>query len=208
MSLETQSFMAIGRRSLAVVALLSLLLGAACGGDDDDDGGDADPPPADAGNDPGGDDVIEGTLLFNSASFADGGDLPTQLSCDGTGVSPSFGWAGVPDGASELALTVVDVDAGDFVHWVVWGIDPAAGQFGEGELPTGAVEGATTTGSPGWVPACPPPGEPHSYVATLYVLEAAPGVEPGATFEEFTAAVEGITLDTAQLTGLYASPAS
>jgi len=181
---------------------LSLVLGAACG---DDGGGDetvVDKTVGEPTTEPSRNDA-PAELVLTSPAFTDGGELPEEFSCNGAGLSPALAWTGLPDGTLELALTVEDPDTarGTFVHWVTWGIDPAPGELAQ-DTP-GAVEG-----TPAWIPACPPPGDPHRYVFTLYALDAPLELSPGATIDELTAAVEGTTLGTAQLTGLYAPSGS
>lgn len=50
---------------------------------------------------------------ITSDSFDNGGEIPTQYTCQGRDVSPPLSWSGVPDGARSLALIVDDPDAPD-----------------------------------------------------------------------------------------------
>ena len=74
-------------------------------------------------------------------------------------------------GAAELALIVVDPDAGGFVHWTAYGLPTGTRALGATGLPAGAREGENSTGSTGWTPPCPPSGT-HRYEFRLYSLEA------------------------------------
>ena len=47
--------------------------------------------------------------------------------CDDADVSPALTWSNVPSDTVELAITVTDLDADNFSHWVVTGIDPRTG---------------------------------------------------------------------------------
>ncbi|HIJ82334.1 MAG TPA: hypothetical protein HPP76_11575 [Desulfuromonadales bacterium] len=90
---------------LALALLMSLIVG--CGGKSGDSGA-----AASKGNDTGtatdaGTIVLESiqSSLKLASSFAvDGGLLPVEYTCDGTGVSPALSWLGAPAGTKEFAL--------------------------------------------------------------------------------------------------------
>ncbi len=136
-------------------------------------------------------------LVLSSTAFVADGPIPAQHSCQGAGTSPPLAWTGVPVDASAVALTVVDPDAGGFVHWVVSGIPAAVRSIGEGTTPEGATEGRNSAGGTGWTPPCPPAGAPHRYVFTLAVLQ--PGCVPSPTVDD----VARCTASSATLVGTY-----
>ena len=102
-----------------------------------------------------------------------------MYTCDGDNVSPPLAWGSIPTGTVELALTDVDPDANNFVHWVMAGIDPSVQAIDAGAVPDGVVQGKNSTGSVGWTGPCPPKGPPHHYVFTLYALTAPSGLTDG-----------------------------
>jgi Raf kinase inhibitor-like YbhB/YbcL family protein len=110
------------------------------------------------------------SLALTSEAFAEGAPVPARHTCDGENVSPPLAWTGVPAATVELALTMADPDARGFVHWVVTGIDPAVTGLAAGALPEGAAEGRNDSSEFGWTGPCPPQGELHRYVFTLYAL--------------------------------------
>src|SRR4029453_956975 len=84
--------------------------------------------------------------------------IPSRHSCEGEDVSPPLRWSNAPEGTRSLALVVDDPAApgGVFTHWLVWGLDPAGGELGEGEsVPS---EGRNDFGRTGYRGPCPPPG--------------------------------------------------
>ena len=143
-------------------------------------------------------------LSISSDAFADGQSIPIRHTCDGEDVSPRIFFAGIPDGAAELALIVDDADAGGFVHWVAAGIPVTAREFAEGEPPGQYAAGTNDFGRAGYNGPCPPPGDgPHTYTFTLYALEQAPDVAEGVFADELRAEIADITLGSAVTTGTY-----
>jgi Raf kinase inhibitor-like YbhB/YbcL family protein len=118
-------------------------------------------------------------LTVTSPDFPANGAIPARFSCDGDKARPALRFAGVPAGAAELALIVVDPDAGGFVHWTAYGLPPDTRTLGATGLPAGAREGENSTGATGWTPPCPPSGT-HRYEFRLYWLKRASDLDAGA----------------------------
>jgi Raf kinase inhibitor-like YbhB/YbcL family protein len=102
--------------------------------------------------------------------------------CSGENISPELHWENAPAGTQAFAVTLYDKDAptgSGFWHWVVYNI-PAnimslkadAGNFSGKNLPDSAVNGGNDGNAPGFIGACPPPGEPHQYLFTVYALKS------------------------------------
>jgi hypothetical protein len=110
----------------------------------------------------------------------------------------------VPEGTRSLALVVDDPDApgGVFTHWLVWGLDPAGGELGEGEsVPS---EGRNDFSRTGYRGPCPPPGHGrHRYLFRLHALDTDIELGAGATKAELEQAIEEHVLTTAELVGTY-----
>lgn len=100
------------------------------------------------------------------------GSLPTRFTCHGADVSPPLSIDGVPTGTESLALSLTDPDAQGFVHWAVIGIDPTVGTVGADQVPAGAVEYPNDFGDAAYGGPCPPDGQRHTYVFTVYALPA------------------------------------
>lgn len=102
--------------------------------------------------------------------------------CEGGNVSPALAWKNAPKGTKSFAVTAYDPDAptgSGWWHWVVFNL-PAdttslpqgAGDPAAGKLPTGAVQGRTDFGAPGWGGPCPPKGDkPHRFIFTVHALK-------------------------------------
>ena len=88
--------------------------------------------------------------------------------------APPLAWSDVPEGTSELRVSLTDPDApgGTFVHWLVTGIDPASAGVGQGAVPPGGTEQENGFGESNYRGPCPPPGDsPHRYVFAVEALD-------------------------------------
>jgi hypothetical protein len=187
-------------RALAVAYAVALLA-SACGGDDDEE-------PSTTSSQP----QVSG-LRFSGGDVAEGEPIDPLYTCDGTNITPALSWESVPEGTAELALIVDDPDApgGTFTHWVAYAIPPGYDGLDRGIPPGPALSGGLTLrqgptdGSdvPAWSGPCPPAGETHSYVFTLYALDEQTGLEPGASVDDLRAAIEGHVIVEAKLTAPY-----
>ena len=152
------------------------------------------------------------TFTLTSKGFTDGGALPdAQVQAKGNR-SPQLSWSGAPEGTKSFAVTCYDPDAptgSGFWHWTVANIPADVTELAEGAspagLPSGAVEGRTDFGEPGFGGAAPPPGHgPHRYIFTVFAVDT----ERLDVTRENSGAVFGFnlhfhTLARASITGVY-----
>jgi Raf kinase inhibitor-like YbhB/YbcL family protein len=157
----------------------------------------------------GGGDKLQSTppaaprsLTITSPDFPNNGAIPTRFSCDGAGARPALRFGGIPGSAAELALVVVDPDAGGFVHWTAYGRPPSTRALAATGLPAGAREGENSTGKTGWTPPCPPSGN-HHYEFRLYWLKRASGLDAGAKPDDVVKAVSANAGGSGLLVGRY-----
>jgi Raf kinase inhibitor-like YbhB/YbcL family protein len=142
-------------------ALALVVLCSACSSDGDD---------SSSGTPTTGTGAPAPALTVTSTAFADGAPIPERYSCDGANEIPPIAWSGVPENAHSVALVVDDPDApreGGFLHWAVVGL-PREGAVPP--VPAGARQLENSAGQAGWTGPCPPPGNPHHYVFTVYAL--------------------------------------
>jgi Raf kinase inhibitor-like YbhB/YbcL family protein len=180
------------RALAAAIVTVSLLAATACGGGDDE----AVPTtPTEA--------TSTTSFTFTGGDVSEGEPIDPRFSCDGENVSPALAWEQPPVSTVELALIVDDPDApgGSFIHWVVAGLPPE-----ETSLETGSQEGEQGTndaGGTGWTGPCPPSGETHSYVFTLYALDAESGFQAGGSADDLREAIDGHVIGEARLTAPF-----
>ena len=155
------------------------------------------------------------TFTLTSNDLTDGGTLAdAQVYAKGN-VSPHLKWSGAPEGTKSFAITCYDPDAptgSGFWHWTVANIpadvtelEAGAGSPGNGDLPSGAIQGRTDFGQPGFGGAAPPEGHgPHRYIFTVFAVD----VERLDVNADNSGAVYGFnlhfhTLAKASITGIY-----
>ncbi len=143
-------------------------------------------------------------MTLTSSAFTDGEPIPSQFTCAGTGGRPDLRWSAPPPGTKELALLVIDPDAGapGFVHYLVWDIDPTVREATGNAYP-GGIPGMNGRGNEGWVAPCPPAGGPHHYQFRILALSRTPEIAPTANVEQFLEAIKGSVLAEGRLTGTY-----
>jgi Raf kinase inhibitor-like YbhB/YbcL family protein len=141
-------------------------------------------------------------LTVTSPAFSEDGTIPVRYTCSGAGDRPALRFGGVPSAARELALLVIDPDAGGFVHWTVYGMDRSVRGIAATGLPAGARQGRNSTGGTGWTPPCPPSGV-HRYEFTLYWLRAPSGLAAGADPQKVVDAIRSAAAGRGELVGRY-----
>ena len=134
----------------------------------------------------------DGIIDLRSDAFDDRGPIPERHSCEGENLSPPLEWAEVDEDAVELALVMADFDTenGIFHHWVVLGIDPDVRSMPAGRLPSGAVLARTTADNAVYIGPCPPVGETHEYLFTLFQLDRRLDLPEGTPTEDALDAID------------------
>ncbi|MGH3649123.1 MAG: YbhB/YbcL family Raf kinase inhibitor-like protein [Acidimicrobiia bacterium] len=139
-------------------------------------------------------------------TFTAGEKIPSAYTCDGADVSPELNVVGLPENTESVVVALDDPDAavGTWHHWVEFDIVPqrqalhierAIGRIG--------VQSLNSWHLPGYGGPCPPPGEEHRYIFTVYALDQLLGLPAGVDAEEVYAAMDGLVIDSAQLMGVY-----
>src|SRR5947207_1691442 len=119
------------------------------------------------------------TLALTSPALKAGGTFPRRFTCSGSDVSPPLRWTAPPAGTKSFALVMRDMSTSPvFVHWTAWGVAPKTRSLGSGADPR--REGQNTFGMQGYGGPCPPPGQRHRYVFTLYALRTPLALSSGS----------------------------
>jgi Raf kinase inhibitor-like YbhB/YbcL family protein len=141
------------------------------------------------------------TLL---APWVAGDPIPDLYTCKGGSQAPSLVWRGFHSGAVEQAIVMTDVDANNFVHWLVVGIPPTLTNLDPAHIPNGASIGQNSGGTSGYTGPCPPSGR-HTYVVTVYALAEPSGVTSSTPAAEALTAINAAQIDSASVSGTAGS---
>jgi len=156
-------------------------------------------------------------FTLSSADLTDGGKIgPRQIfndaGCNGPNRSPSLTWRNAPAGTRSFAITVFDRDAPGrgWWHWAVANVPANVTSLPENASASGAlrklgaIEARNDFSVDGYGGPCPPPGNPHHYIITVYALriDTLPLAQgrPAALFDR---EISGSTLGSAKLTVTY-----
>jgi Raf kinase inhibitor-like YbhB/YbcL family protein len=135
-------------------------------------------------------------------------------------ISPALTWSHVPPSARSLVLIMLDdmhfahpdlPEGTTFAHWMVFNMPPTVTSLPEGAASRtnpveGALQGANAYPSPynrGYGGPCPPVGERHLYIFTLYALDTTLKLEAGALYDAVMAAMKGHVVAQAELRTYY-----
>ena len=142
-----------------------------------------------------------GTMRLKSPAFEHNTSIPSRFTCEGDDINPALIIEDVPKTAQSLALIMDDPDApmGTWVHWVVFNI-PVSTRIEENSAP--GTLGMNTARKLEYHGPCPPSGT-HRYFFKLYALDTILTLKEGASKAALEKAMEGHTIDKAELIGLY-----
>lgn len=144
-------------------------------------------------------------MKISSPAFSHYGMLPQKYTCEGEDICPQIEISKPPAKTKSFAIIVHDHDAksGDFVHWIIWNIDPRVREIMEETTPVGAVLGTNDFGQIGWNGPCPPPDDAHHYEFHLYALDTMLDLPMTSRKEDLRDAIKGHILEEASMIGLY-----
>jgi len=143
-------------------------------------------------------------MLIKSSAFENFSNIPEKFTCDGENISPPLRFFDIPQGTEELVLIVDDPDApgGDWVHWLVYGIDPKTDGIEEGAVPNNSIQGKNTREKEAYGGPCPP-SSTHHYFFKLYAINKRIESTKVMNKTDLENAIKGVILEKATLIGLY-----
>jgi len=145
-------------------------------------------------------------LNLTASSFRANGEIPARFSCDGDDSSPALSWGDPPAGTRSFALAVVDPDASNFIHWIIFDLPASARDLPEGIAQgpdaAGGHQGTNGFGKTGYNGPCPPPGSGHRYVFRLFALDSTLSLQH-ATAQDLQSAMKGHILAHGEIVGFF-----
>lgn len=146
--------------------------------------------------------VTGGSGMSIVTPWADGAAIDTQYTCRGADTSPAISWSGVPTTAKEVAIAFTDLDADDFVHWVIAGLPPAAIGLAANTVPQTAVQANNGFNEASYSGPCPPDHQ-HTYLMTLYALGQPSGITTGMDGKTAIARLEATQIASTAISGVF-----
>ncbi len=130
--------------------------------------------------------------------------IPPKYTCDGEDINPPLTIEGIPAKAKSLALIVDDPDSPseNWVHWLVWNIDPQTKEIKENSVPLNAVLGINDFNKLEYGGPCPGSGT-HRYSFRIYALDNVLNLEQRAGKSALEKAMAGHIIGQAELIGEY-----
>ncbi len=155
--------------------------------------------------------TIVSVMKLTSTVGVEGGTLPADYTCDGTGASPPLAWTGAPAGTKELALlmTTLPGDGTTKWNWVMYGIPASTTALERNTSGVGKLGVGSDGPSAAYQPPCSQGPGLKLYTFTIYALSGSPVFSVPAS--QITGAVAqsviaGLTLGSGSLTLGYARP--
>lgn len=146
-----------------------------------------------------------GSQLTVTAPWRNGARIDARHTCDGLGVSPPLSWTAAPEGTVEIAITMTDLDAPDYVHWVIAGLRPQTLAIAEDTVPIGAVEATNTLGDIGYAGPCPGVTT-HTYVIKVHYLSQLSGLGDGEPGASMLSRIKELEITSAEVKGTFSRP--
>lgn len=147
---------------------------------------------------------------LKSTAFGDKSAIPIEYTCQGEDVSPEFSWTDAPDGTKSFALVCVDPKTaqGELIHWMIYNIPSTVTELKKGierkeKFEDGTSQGINDHKKIGYSGPCPPQNQHHSYVFTVFALDAVLELEPGASYAALKNAMRTHVLSQARWIGYY-----
>ena len=149
-----------------------------------------------------------GSFTLTSPVGADGGTLPAEYTCDGTGSTIALSWSNPPAGTREFALLMSTLpgDGTTRWNWVLYGIPGAASGLARDSFGVGTPGVGSDGPAAAYQPPCSQGSGARIYTFTVYALSASPQLPASpseVTGAVLTDAITPITLGSASLSLSY-----
>jgi Raf kinase inhibitor-like YbhB/YbcL family protein len=151
-----------------------------------------------------------GQFELNSVDFGAGQAIPIKYTCHGDNVSPGLLWRNAPPGTKYFAVVVQNPDylGRTYYNWLLYNIPANIHQLPDNseEFNSSAHELRNFNGGRSYTGPCPPAGETHSYVFTVYALRAPLHLGNNPTGDDLIRAAKQNAIASAQLQGTFTGP--
>lgn len=148
------------------------------------------------------------TLQIDNGSISNGSSIPSEFTCSGEGIQPDVSWDGIPPETKSLILILDDPDApaGTFTHWIVYNISSdihmIPEEFTAYPSSQGIIVGVNSALENDYFPPCPPSGQEHHYLFTLYALNSSVTGE-NLDREQIDAVINGHIIEKTNISAIF-----
>jgi phosphatidylethanolamine-binding protein (PEBP) family uncharacterized protein len=145
-----------------------------------------------------------GNFSVTSSAGSNGGLLPAEYTCDGSGATVPLVWSGAPTGTTEYAvlMTTLPGDGTTKWNWVLYGIPGGIKALTKDTFGLGTVGVGSDGPSNAYNPPCSQGPGAKLYTYTVYALSGSPTISVAAskvTGQVITDAIKSLTLGTASI---------
>jgi len=138
--------------------------------------------------------------------------FPSKYVLKGENISPEIKIIGIDSKVKSIAIIMVDPDAKNFVHWLIWNI-PVNGtnltipegipKTGVVKFPIKAIQGKNSFNKIGYDGPSPPPGKLHHYHFKVYGLDTFLDLEYGSNKKQLENAMHGHIIQYGEAVAVY-----
>jgi phosphatidylethanolamine-binding protein (PEBP) family uncharacterized protein len=148
------------------------------------------------------------SFILGSTEVAEGGALPADYTCDGSGATLPLEWTGAPEGTQSFAVVMHHVDPEGAIkwYWILYDIPASVTALPRNVTAVGTLGNNSVNGSTAYAPPCSQGPGPKAYAYTVYALSSPPQitVPPSEVNREvLLAAISDRTLASAALNVIY-----
>lgn len=148
-------------------------------------------------------------FTLTSTDATDGGQLPIEFTCDGSGSTLPLAWSGAPDGTQSYAVIMHHVAAPEEIHWywVLYNIPADVTSLPKNVTGIGTLGNNINNGLVEYSPPCSQGPGDKEYIYTVYALSAQPQISVAAedvNRDVMLATIKDITIASAELHTIYA----
>ena len=150
-------------------------------------------------------------FTLTSPDLLEGNRLPAEYTCDGAASTLALDWSGAPDETQSFVVIMHHVAMDNVIHWywVLYNIPADVTSLPKNVSGVGLIGNNFNTGNAGYAPPCSQGPGDKTYTYTVYALSAEPQISLPAeeiSREVMLAAIQNITLASAELDVVYARP--
>lgn len=146
-------------------------------------------------------------LSLTSTDFGNNDKIPQVHTCDAQDISPELSWSSSVSKVRSYVLIISDPDAprGTWYHWVVFNIPKKTQRFKQGVVQsrTTGIFATNSFNNKKYNGPCPPVGESHHYVFTVYALNKNLHLKSDANAMQVLSAIKNHIIEKAELTATY-----